>query len=153
MKRVFLVGILAGALAAVPLPGAAQAAGGQQTAKSAAAPGQTSLGSVRIPRAVKANGERLAPGTYAVRLTNEEATPDAKGQTESLERWVEFLQGGQVKGREVASIVPDDEIAQVADSKRVPRGSSRVEMLKGNDYLRVWINRGGTNYLIHLPPA
>ena len=27
----------------------------------------------------------------------------------------------------------------------------RVEMLKGNDYLRVWINRGGTNYIIHLP--
>ena len=154
MKRVFLVGILAGALAAVPLPGAAQATGGQQTAKAGGAPsGQTALGSVRIPRAVKANGERLAPGTYAVRLTAEEARPEAKGQTASLERWVEFLQGGQVKGREVASIVPDNEIAQVAENKRVPRGSSRVEMLKGDDYLRVWINRGGTNYLIHLPPA
>ena len=26
-------------------------------------------------------------------------------------------------------------------------------MLKGDEYLRVWINRGGVNYLIHLPPA
>ena len=24
-------------------------------------------------------------------------------------------------------------------------------MLKGNDYLRVWINKGGNHYLIHLP--
>jgi hypothetical protein len=26
-------------------------------------------------------------------------------------------------------------------------------MLKGDDYLRVWINRRGVNYLIHLPPV
>jgi hypothetical protein len=26
-------------------------------------------------------------------------------------------------------------------------------MLKGDEYLRVWINRGGVNYLIHMPPA
>jgi hypothetical protein len=26
-----------------------------------------------------------------------------------------------------------------------------VELLKGNVYLRVWINRGGTHYFIHLP--
>jgi len=30
-------------------------------------------------------------------------------------------------------------------------GGSKVELLKGNVYLRVWINRGGTHYLIHLP--
>jgi hypothetical protein len=35
----------------------------------------------------------------------------------------------------------------------VGRGSSRVEMLKGGEYLRVWVNRGGHNYLLHLPPA
>ena len=28
---------------------------------------------------------------------------------------------------------------------------AKVEMLKGNDYLRVWINRAGVNYLIHFP--
>jgi hypothetical protein len=26
-------------------------------------------------------------------------------------------------------------------------------MLKGNDYLRVWINRGGTHYLVHFAVA
>jgi hypothetical protein len=26
-------------------------------------------------------------------------------------------------------------------------------MLKGNEYLRVWINRAGVAYLIHMPPA
>jgi hypothetical protein len=115
--------------------------------------GATSLGSVRLTRAVKANGQPLAAGSYTVRLTEEQARPEAKGQDPSLERWVEFLQGSQVKGREVVTIVPESDIAQVSDGKRVPKGSARVEMLKGNDYVRVWINRGGNNYLIHLPPA
>jgi len=26
-------------------------------------------------------------------------------------------------------------------------------MLKGGDYWRVWINRGGNNYIINMPPA
>ena len=30
-------------------------------------------------------------------------------------------------------------------------GGVKVELLKGNDYLRIWINRGGTHYFIHLP--
>jgi hypothetical protein len=121
--------------------------------RAQAAAGATSLGSVRLTRAVKANGQPLAAGSYTVRLTEEQARPDAKGQDPSLERWVEFLQGSQVKGREVVTIVPESDIAQVSDGKRVPKGSARVEMLKGNDYVRVWINRGGNNYLIHLPPA
>ena len=33
------------------------------------------------------------------------------------------------------------------------RAGRKVELLKGDDYLRVWINRGGTNYLIHLVTA
>ena len=32
-------------------------------------------------------------------------------------------------------------------------GGSKVQMLSGNDYLRVWINRGGKHYLIHFPVA
>ena len=32
-------------------------------------------------------------------------------------------------------------------------GSSKVELLRGNDYLRVWVNRGGTHYLVHLVAA
>jgi hypothetical protein len=86
-----------------------------------------------------------------VRLTAEQAKPDAVGQDPTLERWVEFVQSGQVKGREVVTIVPQADIAQVADGRPPRAGASKVELLKGEDYLRVWINRGGTHYLIHLP--
>ena len=68
-----------------------------------------------------------------------------------LERWVEFRQDGAVLGRELASIVPAAEIGDVAASTPPPAsGTSRVEVLRGNDYVRVWINRDGTHYLIHL---
>lgn len=114
---------------------------------------ETALGSVRIPRAVKADGKDLKAGTYQVRLTAQAAAPTVPGQT--MERWVEFVQGGKVAGREVVSIVPAGEMKDLMpgpDSGKAPSGS-RVEMLKGNDYLRVWINRAGVSYLIHMPPA
>jgi hypothetical protein len=28
-----------------------------------------------------------------------------------------------------------------------------VDVLKGDEYVRVWINRGSEHYIIHLPPA
>jgi hypothetical protein len=110
-----------------------------------------SLGRVRIIRAVTADGKPLPAGTYEVRLTAEQAKPDVVGQDPSLERWVEFVQAGQVRGREVVTIVPEAEIGQVAEGRPPRAGASKVEVLKGDDYLRVWINRGGTHYLIHLP--
>lgn len=113
---------------------------------------QEALGSVRIGRAVTADGKPLAAGTYQLRVTAQQAAPPAVGQTPQYERWVEFVQGGQVRGREVLSVVPDSEIAQVAD-RGAPRNSARVELLKGEDYLRVWINRSGNHYLVHLPVA
>lgn len=116
---------------------------------------ETALGSVRIPRTVKADGKDLRAGTYQVRLTAQDATPTVPGQ--KMERWVEFVQGGKVAGREVVSIVPADEMKDLMPGPdapgRAPRAGSRVEMLKGNDYLRVWISRNGVNYLIHMPPA
>ena len=36
-----------------------------------------------------------------------------KGQTPPLERWIEFVRGGKVVGREVVTIVPQSEIALV----------------------------------------
>jgi hypothetical protein len=142
MKHVFLMGVLAtlvGLAGATPL--AAQAAGAK------------ALGSVTITRKVLADGQPLAAGTYMVRLTDEMPAA-AVGESSGSERWVEFVQSGKVKGREVASVVPDTEIAQIAEGRDKPtRGGHRVVMLKGNDFLRVWINRDGYNYLIHLPPA
>ena len=119
-------------------------------AKPAAQAGTTvSLGAVRLPRAVKADGQALAAGTYQVRVTETLASPQAAGQTPQYERWAEFLQGGKVVGREVVTIVPSSDIKQVAEMTPPPAGGSRSDVLKGGDYLRLWINRGGNHYLIH----
>jgi hypothetical protein len=111
------------------------------------------LGTVNIPKAAKADGKPLAAGTYQVRLTTDEAKPDAVGTSGKTERWVEFVQKGQVKGREVVTIVPASEIKLVQKDTPPPANGSKVQMLKGNDYLRVWINKAGNHYLIHLVPA
>jgi hypothetical protein len=108
------------------------------------------LGTVRIPGGVKADGKDLPAGSYQVRLTADEAKPDAKGSEEKLERWVEFVKGGKVAGREVVSIVPSTEKQLVQKDTPPPSGGSKVEALKGGDYVRVWINKGGNYYLVHL---
>src|SRR5262245_61461744 len=173
MKRVVLVGILASALGTVPALAFAQAERSPQPASrggasgtaghtvpkaqpsTAPAPsvptGELRLGSVHLPKGVKADGKPLASGTYTVRLTAQAATPDAKGQTPNAERWVEFLQGTTVKGREVVTIVPQSEIDKVQKDAPPPANGSKVQTLKGGDYVRVWINRGGNHYLLHLP--
>ena len=112
--------------------------------------GDLALGTVSLRKAVKADGKALPAGTYQVRLTAQQATPDAKGQTAPAERWVEFVKGGKVVGREVVSIVPQAEIPLVQKDTPPARNGSKVETLKGGDYVRVWINRGGNYYLIHL---
>ncbi len=124
------------------------------TEASPSAPdGQLALGVVRIPKGVKADGKPLPAGTYQVRLTTETASQEAKGQTKSLERWAEFMKGGKVAGREVVSIVPQSDISKVQKDTPPRPNSSKVETLKGGDYVRVWINKGGNHYLMHLPTA
>ena len=173
MKRLVLVGALVGAVAASSAfaqttpprtaekparkTGAASQGAGHAAPKAqpatetaAAAPeGQVALGSVRIPKNIKADGKPLPAGTYQVRLTPQTASPDAKGQTASLERWAEFVKGGKVVGREVVTIIPQAEIAKVQKDAPPPRNGAKVETLKGGDYMRVWINRGGNHYLMH----
>lgn len=129
-----------------------QQAGGPEEAPAVPAE-NLALGSVRLSRAAKANGEALKPGTYQVRLTPDAAQQKAPGATATYERWVEFVQGGQVKGKEVVSIVPSTDISKVAKGGAPGAGKAKVELLKGDDYLRVWINRGGNHYLIHLVPS
>ena len=69
----------------------------------------------------------------------------------TIDEWVEFVQKGTVKGREVVSIVPQAEAKTVAKDAPPPSGGSKVQTLKGNEYVRVWINKAGNYYLIHLP--
>ncbi|MGE5816153.1 MAG: hypothetical protein ACM36C_16810 [Acidobacteriota bacterium] len=163
MKRVMFATVLAVAFAAGSVAaqqpagqqpsgsGQASTATRQQGASMSAQTGMVTLGTVRITRNVTADGKPLKAGSYQVRLTPDEAKPEVANTDAKLERWVEFTRGGKVMGREVVSIVPGDEIAKVADGKPPKPGASSVELLKGNDYLRVWINKGGTHYLIHLP--
>lgn len=180
MKHTWLVGALAGVMlassAAAQTPQTTTAPQAKPAAQAPAKPaapamrqpaaraevptGETVLGTVTIPRTVMADGKTLAAGRYTVRLTAQSAQPTVAGQLPDLNRWVEFVQGGAAKGREVVSIVPADEVNDTQQGpdlavgkSHVPRNSSRVEMLKGGDYLRVWFNRGGNNYLVHLPPA
>ena len=107
-----------------------------------------SLGTVHIPKAVTANGQPLAAGTYSVRASSDSVTP-VIGQTAELEQWVEFVQGGQVKGKELATVLTTAEVKNVVKGKAPASGASKTELLKGNDYVRVWVNHGGTHYLIH----
>jgi hypothetical protein len=158
MKQWVLTGILVGAVAVgaagvqaqhkAPLPGQPNVAAPPEVPT-----GELMLGTVQIPRRANADGKPLAAGTYQVRLTAQSAQPEAVGITPMYSRWVEFLQGGEVRGREVVSIVPQQEIATVAQDTPPPLNGNRVQMLAGGDYLRVWMNRGGHHYLIYLVPA
>jgi hypothetical protein len=149
-----LVGILAGSLMAAPA--LAQHKTPNDQPATAAAPtvptGELVLGTMTLPKATTADGKPLPAGTYQVKLTAQEAKPDAKGATASTERWVEFLQKGTVKGREVVIIVPQAEIKNVVkDTAPAPNGPPKVQTLKGNEYMRAWFNKGGNHYLIHFP--
>lgn len=140
MKRLVLVGALAGAFAASTV----FAQGTKSTG--------TSLGTVNLTKKVMADGKPLAAGTYQVRLTTDAPKPGA-GQAPDAEKFVEFVRGGKVMGREVATIVSAEDIGKIAKGKKPGANSSAVEMLKGGKYVRVWINRGGNNYIINMPPA
>ena len=112
------------------------------------------LGTVKIARNVLADGKPLAAGSYTLRVSDEMPAP-VVGQSADEARWVEFLQGTTVKGREMATVLSKDALKQMAkkDSSPVPT-DVRVEMLKGEDQImRVWFNHAGVQYLIHLTVA
>jgi len=149
-----LVGILAGVLAATPAFAQHKVPNEQpKTDANPTAPaGELVLGTVHFPKAMTADGKPLPAGTYQVKLTAQESKPDAKGQSENLERWVEFLQKGAVKGREVVTIVPQAEVKNVVkDAPPKPGGMPKVQTLRGNEYVRVWFNKAGNHYLIYFP--
>ena len=152
-KQWVVVGVLAGTLIAGDALAQHKAPNQQPTtAETPAAPtGEIALGSATLSKGVTADGKALPAGTYQVRVTAQESKPDAVGTTEQLERWVEFLQKGTVKGREVVSIVPASE-AKLVVKDAAPRagGPAKVQTLRGNEYVRVWFNKGGNHYVINL---
>jgi hypothetical protein len=139
MKKALLVAML---VAALGVPAGLSAQGNANA--------NTSLGSVTLSKKVMADGQPLAAGTYTLRLTTDQPKA-AVGQTPDSERYVEFMRGGKVVAREVATVVPSADAQSVIKGPRPAAGGSRVELLKGNDYVRITVNRGGNYYLIHLP--
>lgn len=107
------------------------------------------LATVSIPQTVLADGQPLPAGQYQVRFTGEWFQPLTDGGQQGMQ-WVEFVANGRVAGREMALVIPAREIGAIS-AWHPAAGATRVDMLRSGDFLRVWANRGGTNYLIHLP--
>lgn len=143
MTKRFCGAVMAVAMAVATLPVAAQ------TAKPLA------LGSARLGKAVMADGKSLAAGTYTLRVSDEKPAA-VVGQSADESRWVEFVQGGTVKGRELATVLSKGALKDMekkGGSSAPAAGVVKVELLKGDDYIRIWANKGGTQYLIHLAVA
>ena len=97
-----------------------------------------------------AGGQVIQPGMYEVRLTGEHVQP-LPGQSEDAEQRVEFVSGGRVVARDVAEVMPG--AATVVGTSGGTATGARVERLKGDEFLRVSMNREGERYLIYLPLA
>jgi hypothetical protein len=108
------------------------------------------LGRVRIPQPVMVGGQLVPPATYDLRLTGDHLKP-LPGQSEDAGQQFELIANGQVVARDFAEVMPAPDI---------PVGTSggggapaRVEPLRGGEFLRIAVNRGGERYLIHLALA
>jgi hypothetical protein len=108
------------------------------------------LATVRIPTAVMVNGTPLPAGTYVIRRTQERPTAPA-GQSSDAQRWVEFVADGKVVAREIAEVLRDDDLPQVGASSRPVVSGTRVDMLKGGEFLRISVKRDRERYLVYLP--
>jgi hypothetical protein len=108
------------------------------------------LATIRIPTAVVAAGTPLRPGMYEIRLTPERPTPLA-GQSPDAQQWVEFVAEGKVIAREIAEVLQDDDLPTLGASSQPVRSGTRVELLKGGEFLRVSVKRDRARYLIYLP--
>ena len=108
------------------------------------------LATVRIPSAVMAGGTSLSPGIYMLRLTGERPVSPV-GQPQNAQEWVEFAKDGQIVGREAAEILYDDELPAVGASSQRAKQGTRVDLLKGGEFLRISVKREHDRYLIHLP--
>ena len=105
--------------------------------------------SVRIPITVLADGKPLPPGQYTLRLTGNQ--PPQPGQPSGAQQAVEIMAGGKVVARETAEVLRDDDRPPVGASSQSVQSGTRVEMLKGGEFLRISMKRDGARYLVYLP--
>jgi len=119
------------------------------TAQSGAPSTARVLTTVRIGTAVTAGGTPLPVGAYEIRLTGERPAPLA-GQQQSSQEWVEFVADGKVVAREAAEILDDDDLEAAGDGSQRVKSGTRVELLKGGEFLRISVKRERERYLIYL---
>lgn len=124
-------------------------AGSATAAVDSAANGAV-LTTVRINTPALAGGAPLPAGTYEIRLTGQRPTPPA-GQPQDAEEWVEFVADGHTVARETAEIIYDDDLPAEGASSQTVHSGTRVEMLKGGEFLRISVKRNRERYLIYLP--
>jgi hypothetical protein len=110
------------------------------------------LGTARITQPVMAGETMLQPGTYEIRLTGEHMAP-LPGQSEDAVQQIEFIANGTVAARYAAEVMTAGDVPVGTSGLSDTPARARVEMLKGDDFLRVSMTRGGERYLIHLPVA
>jgi hypothetical protein len=108
------------------------------------------LATVRVTQPVLADGKPLPAGVYEIRLTSERPAP-AAGSSTDAQRVVEFVAGGTVVARDVAEVLRDGDVTAAGASALPVRIGTRVELLKGGEFLRISVKREGERYLIHLP--
>ena len=107
--------------------------------------------SVRIPIAVLADRKPLPAGLYSLRLTGEQ--PSQPSQPPGAQEIVEILAGGNVVARETAEVLRDEDLPAVGASSQSVQSGTRVEMLKGGEFLRISMKRDGARDLVYLPIA
>src|SRR6478736_6632286 len=107
MKHGLLAGAMIAAFALAASPVHAQRS--QQQQGATAAKGGSSLGTVTLNRKLMADGQALTAGTYQVRLSDERPSP-AVGESPDSERYVEFLRGGKVVAKALATVVSNADI-------------------------------------------
>lgn len=110
----------------------------------------TVLTTVRIDTPVLAGGTPLPAGAYEIRLTGQHPTAPA-GEPQNAEEWVEFVADGKIVAREAAEIVDDNDLPTEGASSRTVHSGTRVEMIKGGEFLRISVKRDHQRYLIYLP--
>lgn len=108
------------------------------------------LTTVHISAPVTAAGTPLPAGTYELRLTGERPVPPV-GQPQNAQEWIEFVKDGKIVAREAAEIQSDDDLPAEGASSQKARQGTRVEMLKGGEFLRISVKRERDLYLIYLP--
>ena len=112
--------------------------------------GASVLATVQISTPVLAGGTLLAADRYEVRLTGEHPTPRV-GQSRTAQESVEFVVNGKVVARDVAEILYDDDLPSSGASSQRAKTGTRVELLKGGEFLRISVKRERERYLIYLP--